>query len=150
MTTIFRDGYWQSMAEKTHPQIIRAGKVTALRAVLDDGTIRAGLRCLVTDKHDYDWAVRVVPAGRVFLEDTWVEFRVHRYPEEPDDNGTHWIGPFLLPKGGRYWSMSSGPMDHKGGVIGHGYGLDILSTRTVKVTQWITKLDPRHVVQVKP
>lgn len=146
MTTIFRDGYWQSMAEKDHPQTVKANRVTALRAVLDDGTIRAGLRCLVTDKHDYEWAVRIEPVGRVFLADTWVELRIHRYPEEPGDNGTRWIGPFLLPKGETYWSMASGLMDHKGGVVGHGFGVDIVSTRTVKATQWITKLDPRHAV----
>lgn len=134
MTAVFRDGWYQSVADKAHPQVIAPGGWRVLRWVLDDGSIGTMLPVLIDGPHDIDAYIVVTGSARVTV-------RIDRYPIDATDHGTHWSGPVTITRRG-YLPFAA--LDRKGGIAGHGYGASILASRRVTVRQYVLKLDPRH------
>ena len=140
MTNVARDGDYQSVAEKTHPQSIKGAEAwTALRWIDDAGKVRRSLQVLKAGvPHDVDYAIRVAPQPDANL----VWHRVQRYPVDPADNGTHWQGPIATVPGEATY-LTGHAMDRKNAIAGHGYGVDVKFRRPAIVDQFIQKLDPR-------
>lgn len=131
--------HWQSGARPAGVQKIPGGlKWTPLWTIDAEGRRVTWFACEVDGPHDIDWAVRVRPgSGRVW-------FRVQRHPIDASDNGTRWVGPIRLDDVHTYEARKL--MDHQGGKVGHGYGVEIRAERPCVVDQVYLKLDPRHAV----
>jgi len=145
MTKVYRDGLWQSVSEKSHPQDIPGGeRWTALRWVGDDGKPQRTLWVLHEGPQDFDYAIRIRSIGNRFAAGTWVWARIQRYPIDTVDAGTRWQGPFLATTNESAFYLTGRSMDDKGGKVGAGYGVDVKSTKPVRIDQYLPKLDPRH------
>lgn len=147
MTEVFRDGEWQSVAEKSHPQEITGGQGgwVILRWIGSDRKGHGKLDVLRDGVQLVGFAVRVrPPAGRAtFGPDVHLWWRIQRYPIEAGDNGTYWNGPVIAPAGEPALYFAPGLFaDHKGGKVGRSYGVDIRSSKGVKVDQFKMTLKP--------
>jgi hypothetical protein len=138
MTTVFVDGEWQSVSEKDHPQLLTPGWNSA-RWIEPDGTVRKGLHVVRDGVQAVGYAVRLVPLPGINLlpDGLRLHFRVMRYPVDPVDNGTYWIGPIAVPDRTAAFYFAPGVyFDHKGGHKGDAYGVDIKTSRSrVRIDQ---------------
>lgn len=140
MTNVYRDGDYQSVAEKTRPQSIEGGEVwTHARWVDEGGKRRTSLAVVVPGvPQDFDYALKVDSQPTANL----VWHRVQRYPVDAVDGGTHWQGPIRTVPGEPTY-LTGHALDRQNAVAGHGYGVDVKFRRPAVVSQYIAKLDPR-------
>lgn len=141
MTKVFRDGDYQSVAEKAHPQSIPGDETwTALRFVDDMGTPQKSLTVVRPGvAQDFDYAIKIDAQ----MHGNLVWHRVQRYPVDPADGGTHWQGPIAMVTGEAMY-LTGHALDRQNASAGRGYGVDVKFRYAAKVSQFIAKLDPRH------
>lgn len=140
MTSVYRDGNWQSVAEKDHRQPIAGMEQwIPLRWIGDKGENRQGLRVVAPGPQGFTWAVRVLPRGIAFLPGTRVWFRIQRYDSM---DSTAYIGPITISTVEPVYYWSGHKNDRKGGEVGNAYGVDIKTTRAVVIDQLMLELVP--------